>query len=408
MLLIDEVDKTDVEVEGLLLEVLSDFQVTIPEMGTIAAVRRPLVVLTSNATRELSEAIKRRCLFLHIDYPDAEREREIVVSQVPEVEEQLAGQIVEVVGKLRGMELRKAPSIAETIDWARTLVALGTGTLDDAGDRPDPRRRAQARQRPRAGRPRAEAAVKRPMTLLDRHIEFVEALRSAGLPVSLAEGLDAVEAIDALGLGRARDPAGGVRRHAGQAPEPPARLRPGLRPLLPGAGRAMGTTPQTGSSETEPKSVEPAEDADARDYPARRRSPGARRLPGGADDRAGDGRPRRDGDAGARGGPAVRADPGSRAGRAAVVVVQRDEPGLARRAGREGAAGLLGDERLGRRPLDAAAGRGAGAGVRAAGRRRGTPPRGRGPRARSTWPGTPSGRRSSRSTSPRHARPTSS
>jgi MoxR-like ATPase len=131
VLLIDEVDKTDVEVEGLLLEILSDFQVTIPEMGTISAVRRPLVVLTSNATRELSEAIKRRCLFLHIDYPDAEREREIVVSQVPEVEEQLAGQIVEVVAKLRGMELRKAPSIAETIDWARTLVALGTGTLDN-------------------------------------------------------------------------------------------------------------------------------------------------------------------------------------------------------------------------------------------------------------------------------------
>ena len=132
VLLIDEVDKTDVEVEGLLLEVLSDFQVTIPEMGTIAATRRPLVVLTSNATRELSEAIKRRCLFLHIDYPEAEREREIVVSQVPEVEEQLAGQIVEVVGKLRDLELRKAPSIAETIDWARTLVALGTGTLDAA------------------------------------------------------------------------------------------------------------------------------------------------------------------------------------------------------------------------------------------------------------------------------------
>src|SRR6187551_1206124 len=131
VLLIDEIDKADVEVEGLLLEVLSDFQVTIPEMGTIVALRRPLVVLTSNATRELSEAIKRRCLFLHIDYPDAEREREIVVSQVPEVEEQLAGQIVEVVAKLRGLELRKAPSIAETIDWARTLVALGTGTLDD-------------------------------------------------------------------------------------------------------------------------------------------------------------------------------------------------------------------------------------------------------------------------------------
>ena len=131
MLLIDEVDKTDVEVEGLLLEVLSDFQVTIPEMGTVAASRRPLVVLTSNATRELSEAIKRRCLFLHIDYPEAVRERDIVVSQVPEIEGQLAAQVVEVVGKLRDMELRKAPSIAESIDWARTLLALGTGTLDE-------------------------------------------------------------------------------------------------------------------------------------------------------------------------------------------------------------------------------------------------------------------------------------
>ena len=132
VLLVDEVDKTDVEVEGLLLEVLGDFQVTIPEMGTVTAVRRPLVVLTSNATRELSEAIKRRCLFLHIGYPDAAREREIVLSRVPEVEEGLAAQVVEAVGRLRALELRKSPSIAETIDWARTLVALGTDTLDAA------------------------------------------------------------------------------------------------------------------------------------------------------------------------------------------------------------------------------------------------------------------------------------
>jgi MoxR-like ATPase len=132
VLLIDEVDKTDVEVEGLLLEILGDFQVTIPEMGTIVATHRPFVVLTSNATRELSEAIKRRCLFLHIDYPDAERERDIVVSQVPDIEAELAGQVVETVGRLRDLELRKSPSIAETIDWARTLVALGTGTLDAA------------------------------------------------------------------------------------------------------------------------------------------------------------------------------------------------------------------------------------------------------------------------------------
>jgi len=130
VLLVDEVDKADVEVEGLLLEILSDFQVTIPELGTVSATRRPLVVLTSNATRELSEALKRRCLFLHIDYPDTDREREIVLSQVPDLEEALAGQVVDTVARLRDLELRKAPSIAETVDWARTLVALGTGTLD--------------------------------------------------------------------------------------------------------------------------------------------------------------------------------------------------------------------------------------------------------------------------------------
>jgi MoxR-like ATPase len=132
VLLVDEVDKTDVEVEGLLLEVLSDFQVTIPELGTISAVRRPLVILTSNATRELSEAVRRRCLYLHIDYPDSERELAIVTSQVEDIEDKLARQVVETVTKIRALELRKAPSIAETIDWARTLVALGTGTLDPA------------------------------------------------------------------------------------------------------------------------------------------------------------------------------------------------------------------------------------------------------------------------------------
>jgi MoxR-like ATPase len=132
VLLVDEVDKTDVEVEGLLLEVLSDFQVTIPELGTVAATRRPFVVLTSNATRELSEAVKRRCLFLHLDYPDAERERAIVTSQVPGLDERIAGQLVDVVVRLRELELKKAPSIAESVDWARTLVALQVDDLDEA------------------------------------------------------------------------------------------------------------------------------------------------------------------------------------------------------------------------------------------------------------------------------------
>ena len=131
VLLIDEVDKTDVEVEGLLLEVLSDFQVTIPELGTVAAKRRPFVVLTSNATRELSEALKRRCLYLHLDYPDLEREREIVMGQVPEIDEAVAKQVVDVVARLRGLDLKKSPSIAESIDWARTLVALEVSDLDE-------------------------------------------------------------------------------------------------------------------------------------------------------------------------------------------------------------------------------------------------------------------------------------
>jgi MoxR-like ATPase len=130
VLLIDEVDKTDVEVEGLLLEVLSDFQVTIPELGTITAVRRPFVVLTSNAARELSEAVKRRCLYLHLDYPHAQREREIVTRHVPELDEGVVAQLVDVVARLRELELKKAPSIAESVDWARTLIALQVDSLD--------------------------------------------------------------------------------------------------------------------------------------------------------------------------------------------------------------------------------------------------------------------------------------
>jgi MoxR-like ATPase len=132
VLLIDETDKADVEVEGLLLEVLSDFQVTIPELGTVSATRRPFVVLTSNATRELSEALRRRCLFLHLDYPDHDREKAIVLSRVPELPEVLAEQLVRIVRTLRSLELRKPPSVAESVDWARTLVALGVGSLDEA------------------------------------------------------------------------------------------------------------------------------------------------------------------------------------------------------------------------------------------------------------------------------------
>lgn len=132
VLLIDETDKADIEIEGLLLEVLSDFAVTVPELGTITAERPPFVVLTSNATRELSEALKRRCLFLHIDFPDADLERRILLSRVPELPEHLASELVRIIGVLRGMQLKKLPSVAETIDWGRTLLALGMDTIDDA------------------------------------------------------------------------------------------------------------------------------------------------------------------------------------------------------------------------------------------------------------------------------------
>ncbi|HEY2059952.1 AAA family ATPase [Amycolatopsis sp. NBC_01480] len=131
VLLIDETDKADMEVEGLLLEVLGDFQVTVPELGTITATREPFVVLTSNATRELSEALRRRCLFLHIDFPDEELERRIVRLKVPGINGALADSVVRVIAALRAMDLRKLPSVAETIDWARTLLELGAGTLDE-------------------------------------------------------------------------------------------------------------------------------------------------------------------------------------------------------------------------------------------------------------------------------------
>jgi MoxR-like ATPase len=132
VLLIDETDKADIEIEGLLLEVLSDFAVTVPELGTIVASQTPFVLLTSNATRELSEALKRRCLFLHIDFPDPDLERRILLSRVPELPEKIAAELVRIIGVLRSMQLKKVPSVAETIDWGRTVLALGMDTIDDA------------------------------------------------------------------------------------------------------------------------------------------------------------------------------------------------------------------------------------------------------------------------------------
>ena len=130
VLLVDEVDRVEVETEALLLEVLSDWQVSVPELGTVRATRIPLVFLTSNNTRDLSEALKRRCLYLHVDYPDPVREREIVLARVPGIDEHLADQVARVVRSIRQLELNKPPSVSETLDWARTLLLLGVGTVD--------------------------------------------------------------------------------------------------------------------------------------------------------------------------------------------------------------------------------------------------------------------------------------
>ena len=234
VLLVDEIDKTDVEVEALLLEVLSDFQVTIPEMGTIEATRRPFVVLTSNANRELSEALKRRCLYLYIDYPSQERERDILLERVPGLERSLAEQVV-----------------ARRRDAARTgtaQVALA-GRVDRLGPHPARARHRRARQHrarvdarawcsstspitrgrsrnstcPQSVNERAlasESKAKRTrVSLFDRHVSFIAALRDAGLSVSVAEDLDAVAALGVIELLdreqlRAAYAAALVKRHA--------------------------------------------------------------------------------------------------------------------------------------------------------------------------------------------------
>ncbi|HUP71705.1 MAG TPA: MoxR family ATPase [Acidimicrobiales bacterium] len=130
VLLIDEVDRVEVETEALLLEILSDYQVSIPELGTVTAKQVPLVFLTSNNTRELSEALKRRCLFLYIDYPDMEREKRIVLTKIPEITDSLADQVARIVRSIRQLELKKAPSVSETLDWARTLLLLNIEHID--------------------------------------------------------------------------------------------------------------------------------------------------------------------------------------------------------------------------------------------------------------------------------------
>ena len=132
VLLIDEIDRVELETEALLLEILSEYQVSIPELGTVKAKQIPMVFLTSNNTRELSEALKRRCLYLFVGYPEVERERDIIISRVPGISTALAEQIARVVRSLRNLDLKKAPSVSETLDWARTLVLLGREEIGEA------------------------------------------------------------------------------------------------------------------------------------------------------------------------------------------------------------------------------------------------------------------------------------
>ena len=214
MLLIDEVDRVEVETEALLLEILSDYQVSIPELGTVEAKQIPLVFLTSNNTRELSEALKRRCLFLHVDYPDLEREKEIVLTKVPDITENLADQVARIVRSIRQLELKKAPSVSETLDWARTLVLLGIEHIDAEAGQGDPQHPAQVPDRHRQGgqgarrRQPGDAAEHRSQDrrrrahrpMLDLLAGFIQELREAGLPVSLTENLDAMEAVKHIPL----------------------------------------------------------------------------------------------------------------------------------------------------------------------------------------------------------------
>ena len=165
VLLIDEIDKTDQEFEAMLLELLSDFQITIPELGRIEARTHPVVLLTSNNSRELTEALKRRCLYLWLDYPDLEHELEIVRMHSPELPETVARKLVEVVQMVRELDLKKPPSIAESIDWARALLLLGASDIDQADLPRDDERDRQAPHRPRhrrrAGRRQARAGAGR-------------------------------------------------------------------------------------------------------------------------------------------------------------------------------------------------------------------------------------------------------
>ena len=251
VLLIDEIDRADAEFEAFLLEVLSDFQVSVPELGTLAAVHRPLVLLTSNNTRELSEALKRRCLYLFIGYPSVEQEMAVVRLKVPELAPKLAQQAVELVHRLRNLDLRKSPSIRETLDWAKSLVALNAKQLDretlentlsvllkHESDLQKVKRRVEVTDKGARGddddRPWRRGMEERRAGRImeERMIRFITALRAGGVRISLAESADAFQAVDMLGMQRARRLPAEPARHAGQGRGEPADLRRVLPALL--------------------------------------------------------------------------------------------------------------------------------------------------------------------------------
>ena len=280
VLLIDEIDRADEEFEAYLLEILSDFQVTVPEIGTVRAERTPRVVLTSNRTREVHDALKRRCLYHWIDYPSFQRELEIVLTRVPDAPDRLAGQIVGFVHRLREADLTKVPGVAETIDWASALLALGATELrpelvdetlgvvlkyeEDVRARPRRSRPADPRRGRRRRLSRDASSRKRARSTLDpRHVlpplpggrtallvdgekfsgsavRFARSLRVAGLTTDLGAAIDFARALGLVEIGDREQ----VRAGRGGRLRPPARrprdLRRGLRPVLAESRAAPG------------------------------------------------------------------------------------------------------------------------------------------------------------------------
>ncbi len=219
----------------MLLELLSDFQITIPELGRVAATSQPVVVLTSNNSRELTEALKRRCLYLWLDYPTVEHELAIVRLHAPELADTVARKLVEVVAMVRELDLKKPPSIAESIDWARALLLLGSSDIDaadlhrdDVGDRQAPHRHRAGRRARRAG---AGVSIDRQL------LELGDQLRTEGVAIGTSELLDAFAVLGEIDWRERETLPGRDCRHARQVARGPARLRSGVRALLLPRGR---------------------------------------------------------------------------------------------------------------------------------------------------------------------------